>query len=488
MELAKPGVLFDRDAEWADLTSFATDPALGATLAIVYGRRRQGKTLLLELLAEQMRGLMFTGLEQSASQNLAAISRAFAAHQGLGLPVAFTSWEEVIDALVALGERQSPTTVVLDELPYLLATAPEIPSILQRALSPRSRARQHSRTRFVLCGSAFSVMGRLLSGSAALRGRAGRELVVHPFTYREVAAFWDIDDPDLALRIDALVGGTPAYRDFSEGDQPTSLADLDAWIVRRLLNPSTAYFREGRVLLAEEPDVTDLILYFSVLSAIADGKTRRGQIAATLGRPESALAHPLTVLQQTRLIERNQDALRANRSTFRICEPMLRFHQLVIAPNEGRLVRRQGAGIWTEVADTVSSRIYGPHFEDVARQWTAVHASTATLGGRASNVGTTVVSCRRHRCQHEVDVVALERAPGAPDRVLAIGEAKWHADPVGTDELERLRHVRELLPSAASGVRLVLFSRSGFTTELEHEADSSPDVELVDLERLFTGS
>lgn len=52
MELAKPDVLFDRDAEWAELASFVANRSLGATLAIVYGRRRQGKTLLLELLAE----------------------------------------------------------------------------------------------------------------------------------------------------------------------------------------------------------------------------------------------------------------------------------------------------------------------------------------------------------------------------------------------------------------------------------------------------
>ena len=63
MELAIPGRLFDRDAKWAELTSFATDRALGATLAIVYGRRRQGKTLLLELLSELTAGLMFTGLK-----------------------------------------------------------------------------------------------------------------------------------------------------------------------------------------------------------------------------------------------------------------------------------------------------------------------------------------------------------------------------------------------------------------------------------------
>ena len=90
--------------------------------------------------------------------------------------------------------------------------------------------------------------------------------------------------------------------------------------------------------------------------------------------------------------------------------------------------------------------------------------------------------------QHEVDVVALERASGVPDHLLMLGEAKWRADAVGVGEMERLRHIRELVGTPAGRTRLVLFSRSGFTDELVEEAKGSPDVELVDLERLYSGS
>jgi hypothetical protein len=58
-------------------------------------------------------------------------------------------------------------------------------------------------------------MGRLLSGfsgAAPLRGRAGLELVVHPFGYRDAARSWGISDPKLAVLVHSLVGGTPAYR------------------------------------------------------------------------------------------------------------------------------------------------------------------------------------------------------------------------------------------------------------------------------------
>ena len=81
--LPKPSELHDRSEEWAALAEFASDPDPGTVLGIVYGRRRQGKTLLLELLAEAMDGLTFTGLQQANSQNLADLAAAYAGFAGV---------------------------------------------------------------------------------------------------------------------------------------------------------------------------------------------------------------------------------------------------------------------------------------------------------------------------------------------------------------------------------------------------------------------
>lgn len=486
--LPKPDELFDRDDEWSELSRFATNDAMGATLALVYGRRRQGKTLLLELLTESTGGFLATGLEQSSAMNLASLGTAYAEYARLGAPVSFGSWEHAIDALLALGERDAPTPVVLDEFPYLVATAPELPSIIQSALSPRGQARRRSRARMVLCGSAFSMMRNLLGGTAALRGRAPREVVVHPFGYRESAEFWDLRGQwELAVRVHALCGGTPAYLDYCAGDVPDGLADFDEWVVRNLLNPASAFFREGRVLVSEEPDLRDVSLYFSVLTALAAGHTRRSQLAAALGRKEGALAHPLTVLEEARLVAAQQDALRSRRTTFRVVEPMLRFHQLVVAPRESRLSRGRRRQIWDELSGTVSSRILGPHFEELARQWTREHASPRTIGGIASLVGPTVLHSPADRSTHELDVVVVEDEAERPRRVCAIGEAKWRADPMGRAQLERLRRLRTLLPAQEQPPRLLLFSRAGFEPELRREAAADPETELVDLERLYVG-
>jgi len=62
-----------------------------------------------------------------------------------------------------------------------------------------------------------------------LRGRAGLELIIPPLDYRLAAQFWGISDPQLAVKVNAIVGGTPAYRrEFIRNDVPTGPDDFDS--------------------------------------------------------------------------------------------------------------------------------------------------------------------------------------------------------------------------------------------------------------------
>jgi uncharacterized protein len=488
--LAKPSELHDRVDEWAALAEFAADPDPGAVLGIVYGRRRQGKTLLLELLAEMTGGFAFTGLQQANAQNLADLAAAYASF--VGLPSAsFENWTVALEALLTVGGRLGhPVPVILDEFPYLVEQAPELPSVLQRALSPRSPARLSGQVRLILCGSAFTVMRGLLGGSAPLRGRAKLELLVQPFDFRDAADFWGVlDVPELAFQLHALVGGTPAYRAMCV-DRPDSAAGFNGWVIQRLLSPASAMFREGSALLYEEPELGDAALYHAVLAAICAGARKRSDIAKALGRPDSALSHPLEMLERVQLIRRVDDALRSRRPVYQVTEPLVRLQHLIIRPFEARLVGRNRARVWTDSQDSVASLIYGPHLEDLARTWCIEHAAPETLGGLPSRCEPTVIPCREHKKNHELDVVVSADPPGEKSRILAIGEVKATNWLVGLNQLERLRHIRSLLPSGAIAAepKLLLFSRQGFTPELTAEAQSESDVDLIDLHRLYQGS
>ena len=102
----KPSDVFDRDREWASLERFVAADRRGATLGLVYGRRRQGKTYLLQALVEAASGTYVTSLQQSAEQNLARFAAGYQVATGARGRVAFSNWEEAFSALLSLGEVQ----------------------------------------------------------------------------------------------------------------------------------------------------------------------------------------------------------------------------------------------------------------------------------------------------------------------------------------------------------------------------------------------
>jgi uncharacterized protein len=485
----KPTDMFDRDHEWAALRRFITDPQPGATLGVVSGRRRQGKTFLLDAACRAAGGFYFGATEATDAESLRRVSAALTEHSRPASPFHFAGWGEAIDALLALG-RERPVPVVIDEFPYLAKANPELPSLIQEALRPLRDQRADSRTRLLLCGSALSFMGRLLAGSAPLRGRAGLDLLVRPLDHRLAARFWDITDPRLALQVHAVVGGTPAYRrEFARGDSPAGPDDFDDWVVRTVLNPETPLFREARYLLAEEPDLRDTTLYLSVLAAVAEGNATRGGMAGYLERKATDIAHPINVLEDAGLLHRDADAFRDNRATYRIAEPLIAFYHAIMRPVWDQLERPGSAArVWQASRHRFVSNVLGPHFEQVCRDWALHHADPDLLGGLPARVGHGVVHDPKARAGHEVDVAVIGIADGAKAPLLAIGEAKWN-DTIGIAHLDRLRHIRDVIARGGrydtTHTRLICFSGAGFNDKALAAATASPDLHLVDLPQLY---
>lgn len=488
----KPAGMFDRDYEWAELTRFVTHAGGEPALGVVSGRRRQGKTFLLDAVCQATGGFYFAATEATEAESLHQIGTALAHYLDEPVPRHFTGWDEAIATVMSLASGGRPVPVVLDEFPYLAKASPHLPSLIQRALDPSGR-RGGTPVRLLLCGSALSFMGNLMVGNAPLRGRASLELMVPTLDFRLAKQFWGIDDLRLAFLVNAVVGGTPAYRrEYTLGDAPADPDDFGPWVVRNVLNPGRPLFREARFLLAEEPELRDTALYHGVLSAIAEGNATRGGIAGYLARKSTDLSHALTVLEDAGMVTRDQDAFHGKRSAYRITEPLLAFYHAIMRPEWTDLERPGHAEqVWSRSQATFRSKVLGPHFEHLARTWTRWHAAPETLGGQRSHVLSGVLPDPENKTSHELDVVVLGRTPDGRERVLAIGEAKSN-DILGQGHLARLERLRELLirrdERADESVRLLLFTGRGFTSDFERTARARSDLELIDLERLYNGS
>lgn len=208
--------------------------------------------------------------------------------------------------------------------------------------------------------------------------------------------------------------------------------------------------------------LTDRALYHSVLSAVA------------------------MVLVDAGFVTRDEDALRQRRPTYRITEPIVRFHHVVTRADLARFGERRAAEAWADATERFSSPVLGPHFEDPARQWTARYASAGTTGGTLARVGATQVNDPAGRSHYELEVVGV----GRQGQVSLIGEAKFRPQRPGAEALGRLDRARELLVSRARPapiVKLAVFSGTGFSPALVRQAAGRADVELIDLERLYAG-
>ncbi|WP_419554696.1 AAA family ATPase [Candidatus Poriferisodalis sp.] len=496
---AKPDSLFDREAEWTDLIRFASPQHAALRLGIVYGRRRFGKSYLLRRLVEAVGGVYHLALREERRSALDRFAASLGRQQRWVPAAPVRDWGDALtQAVTLLGTNgTTPQVLVIDEYPYLQQTCGEMDTTVQALMDEAAGGTLTdgwtAPVSIVLCGSAMSVMTRILSGTSALRGRAVLDLPLAAFDYRVARGFWDIDDPAVAFTVDSVVGGAAGYKDLTaDAGTPTRLDDVPEWLCATVLNPSHALFREDNYLLREDPRVTDEAVYYSLLGAIADGRTAPVRIAEALGRTSTDIGHHMTVMTTAGFVTRQDDLLRARRPTYRVADPIVCFHHLINRRHRARLEDRMAPRVWSEASATYRSGIVGPHFEAICRVWTDRYASAETLGGGTDRSASLQVDDPRSRQSFQLDVVARrsgDRNDGTTS-IQLLGEAK--ARRLNTDDLARLDRLADLLTRRrgvvlAPDAKRLLFSLDGFSNDLVSTATTRPDVELIDLHRLYEG-
>lgn len=458
------------------------------TLGLVYGRRRIGKSTLLERLTRERGGFYWEATRGESPIQLARLGAALGAHLGVG-SLSLETWEAAFARLLELGRRGS-VPVIIDEFGYLLEADSSVDSVVAAALGPSGRSANPGSARLVLCSSAIAMMRALTGGEAALRGRSGMELVMQPFGYRAAYTHLGRDASlELAVRVYAIIDGVIGYAtDMVDHDLPRGSEDFDRWVGARVLSPAATLHHEATTLLAEDPTLSTAspVIHHSILSTIATGAVTAGKIANRLRRTVSNLDPSLKRLIATGFVVRHQDPIRAKRPTYSLADPFLLFHYAVIEPHVQQLRDRNPQTVWEErLSPKFDTLVRGPVFEEMARTWVRRHADPHTLGGPADSVGPSSVTIDGKEMQLDV-VAAAGHGRGPSERTVhAIGEAKA-GETVGRGHLRALEQARAALGTQAAQAKLLLFAPA-FAAGLQVDAAERSDVELIDLPRLYGG-
>lgn len=491
--LRKPSVIVGRDRQWRTIERFLFEGGVGGPLRIglVSGRRRTGKTQLLAAVCEQLGGLYAVCVQdegdRAARRRFSIDIAEYAGLSGVALGEP-ESWEQLLRSCMEAAARITPPgrppLVVVDEFPYATATAPQLPSLIQHLYDAAHNGRGPG-GRLILCGSALSVMHELLSGSKPLRGRVMMDLRLPALDFREAARLWGISDPEIALRVHACLGGIAGYRSLIV-EAPRSLEEFDEWVVDHLLSPDIGVFTHTEVdyLLREDPRITNRTIYFDILGAVAAGASTPAKIGAALGRDSNAVRYPLGVLESAGYLGRSSDMLRSRKPVVTVSDPVIRFDRLITAPYLRQLEFGRGGQVWQVAAPTFRSNILGPHFEELARDWTARFGPEELDRPTGfGDIGFGTVQDNPGRTRHEIDVLGISGRT-----ITILGEAKATLACRGIPDLERLDRIKQLLTDLGHDTAdtvLLLFATTGFTTDLQRAARARGDVELVGLERVY---
>jgi AAA+ ATPase superfamily predicted ATPase len=333
-------------------------------LAVVWGRRRVGKTRLLLEWCRRTGGV-YTVADQAAPETQRAyFARAIAEALPGFADVAYADWERLLSRLAAdAAARRFTGPIVIDELPYLVATSPELPSVLQRWIDHDAK---RGRLRVALAGSSQRMMqGLVLAHDAPLYGRARVMIDLAPLAVKYLSmALGGINGVTLVEHWTAW-GGVPRYWELAASRPGTARDRLETLA----LDPMGPLFSEPeRLLLEESPPALEAR---PLLDAIGAGAHRLSEIAGRLGRAATSLARPLDRLTGMGLVRREspygEPARSGKRSLYKIDDPFLRAWFRIVAPNRAALTSGSRASR-RALLDEHWDLLVGDAWEDLCRR------------------------------------------------------------------------------------------------------------------------
>ncbi len=435
-----------------------------ATLLILYGRRRVGKTRLLTYWLQQAgageaaqdrptrRVLYWVAEPSSARDQLRSFSQAvynFANPQALAPEdFSYASWQQAWEQVAVLAQEER-LALLMDEFTYLLEIDPGIAGQLQNLWDHTL-----SRTNLflVICGSHLGMMQRhTLSYQAPLYGRAAAQLRLQPLPFGMTARYFPSFDADERVAIYAIWGGIPAY--WERLDPAATLSDN---IRHELLTANNLMQAEPRLLLQDF--VNDPHNYVGILRAIANDARTQGEIAAFTGLAQGHVSQYLSTLQDTGFVERRAPVTQGERSRlgrYHIVDPYLRFYYRFLANRQSQLALGIQEQSLAEIKRHLRDFIGANTWEELCREWLLRASAQQAVPALVDQVGSAWTRAA------QVDVVGVN----SMEKTLVLGECKWGPEPSGRSVLtELIEKMAEVVPGQGHWQVYTLgFARAGWT-------------------------
>ena len=437
---------------------------------VIYGRRRVGKTALVNEFVKDKDAIFFTGVETNDKQNLENFSKCVLEHgMGITADTTFASFQTALEYVFLLAENKR-MVLVMDEYPYVARASQSLASTLQLLID---KYKDRSKLFLILCGSSMSYMeDHVLAYKAPLYGRRTAQFKIQPFDFFETCEYFlKFSDMDKALAY-GIVGGTPQYLlMLNDG------LSIEENIKNTHLNPNSSIYEEPNNLLKQE--VREPAIYNAIISAIASGASKLSEIAGKIGEDTSVCAMYIKNLITLGIVKKEmpygEDSTR--KTIYSVEDNMFRFWYRFV-PGNASVISRGAADLAYRRIDPVLSDYMGAVFEEICKQYLWKLLLEKKCAVDFTDIGRWWGTNPRTRQQVEIDIM------GEEDKDTALfAECKWRNEKVDMEVLETLVERSKLFHYQKK--HYYLFSKSGFTKGCQERAAELGNVTLVSYGEMF---
>lgn len=437
--------------------------------AVIYGRRRVGKTALISEFTKDKDTIFFTGIETNARQNLDNLSQCIMEYSmGMAVNTFFPNFQTALEYVFELAKTKR-IILVIDEYPYVARADKGLASTLQLLIDKNKNS---SKLFLILCGSSMSYMeDHVLAYKAPLYGRRTAQLKIKPFDFWEVCrCFPKLPNLDKAL-IYGIVGGTPQYLMLLDDN-----LSMEENIKNTYLNPSSPIFEEPNNLLKQE--VREPAIYNAIITAIAAGSSKMNEISGKINENTSVCAIYIKNLITLGIIKKEAPyGEKSSRKTiYSIEDNMFRFWYRFVPENTSIISRGAADLAYKRISPALSSYM-GGIFEDICKQylWKLLLAGKCAVN--FNSLGRWWGTNPKTKSQEEIDIMGVDK-----DSAL-FGECKWTNEKIDLGVLEALTQRSTLF--RCQKPYFYLFAKTGFTTGCIAQAAKLGNVALVSYEDML---
>lgn len=429
---------------------------------VIYGRRRIGKTSLINEFLKDKKAIYYVALEENAEDNLKRFSDAISIFKNTdqGGKEKFANFEECFKEITRLAQKQR-VILVIDEFPYLAKAYPTISSMLQSYIDHEFK---ETNLFLILCGSSMAFMERQVLGyQSPLYGRRTLALKLEPFKLSEAHEMLPKLSKEDAFIINTVCGGVPQYLSYMSDSM--SVADN---IKKNFLSKSGRLFDEPNNLLQQE--LRDPTNYNSIINAIASGASKHSKIAQSAHLQTGPLTTYLNNLIDLGIVEKKlpvteQKKSRSKNIVYRICDGMFRFWYTFVGKQTDLIERGLTDLAWAKVQKNLSD-FMGPEFEKYSQDFMwSQDMNEKIVPNPFIHLGNWWGTDKRTHQQVELDIVGFSD----DERDGYFGECKWKNEPIPRSVLEKLIANSEIFKYPIK--HYYLFSKSGFTDSCRELAE-----------------